>query len=110
MQGARMLGSYVEHLASCKNMSLSDLSSILGCNEAGVYAFMKGRAFASFPQIAALADRLGVTVEQLLSGDETSYNANVVHCMNDFQDTSKRELILDLIDDYIDVVDAVTEQ
>ncbi len=110
MQGARMLGSYVEHLANCKKMSHSDLGSILGCNEDAVYAFIKGRMFASFPQIAALADRLSVTVEQLLSGDETSYNANVVHCMNEFQDTSKREFILDLIDDYIDIVDAVTEQ
>lgn len=110
MQGARMLGNYVGHLANCRNMSLSDLGNILGCSEKDVYSFLKGRTYASFCQISALADSFGVTVEQLLSGDETFYNTDVVHCMNDFQDTSKRELILDLIDDYIDVVDAVTEQ
>ena len=28
--------------------------------------------------------------------------------MNDFQNTANREVILDLIDDYVDIVDAVT--
>lgn len=69
---------------------------------------LKGRAYASFPQVSALSKLLEVSIDQLLSGDKESYNTTVVHCMNDFQDTSKREEILDLIDDYVDIVDAVT--
>ena len=30
--------------------------------------------------------------------------------MNEFQDTKNREMILDLIDNYIDIVDAVSAQ
>lgn len=107
MHEARMLGNYVEHLAETKGLSISDLSKIIGCTENQTYAFVKGRAYASFAQMSSLASALGTTVEGLLSGDATRYNATVVHCMNDFQNINKREEILDLIDNYIDIVDAV---
>lgn len=107
MQEARMLGNYVKHLADNKGLSISDLSRVLGCSENRVYSFIKGRAFASFTQMSNLASLLDTTVDDLLSGDISTYNATVVHCMNDFRDVSKREEILDLIDNYIDIVDAV---
>ena len=107
MQQARMLGNYVEHLAVKKGMSLSDLSHVLGCTETQVYSFIKGRAVASFNQIHKLASALDISEEQLLTGDATSYNATVVHCMNEFDDSTNRERILDLIDQYIDIFDAV---
>ena len=107
MQQARMLGNYVEHLAGKKGMSLSDLSHILGCTEKQVYSFIKGRAVASFNQIHDLASALDISEEELLTGDATSYNESVVHCMNEFDDSKNREYILDLIDQYIDIFDAV---
>lgn len=107
MQEARMLGNYVEHLANTKGLSISDLSKVLGCSEERTYSFIKGRAFASFSQISSLANALDVSIDKLLTGDVDRYNATVVHCMNDFHDVSKREDILDLIDNYIDIVDAV---
>ena len=107
MQEARMLGNYIQHLAQEKDMSNSDLSRILGCTENRVYSFLKGRAFASFNQIQKLADALDISVDTLLTGDPKSYNASVVHCMNEFDDSSNREFILDLIDQYIDIYDAV---
>lgn len=110
MQEARMLGNYVEHLAKTKGLSISDLGRILGCSDERVYSFIKGRAFASFSQMDSLAKALDTTVERLLVGDAASYNATVVHCMNDFDDVSKREDILDLIDNYIDIADAVAAQ
>lgn len=110
MREARMLGNYVEHLAETQGLSISDLSKVIGCPEEQTYAFIKGRAFASFAQMSSLSKALGTTVEKLLSGDAYRYNATVVHCMNDFQDINKREEILDLIDNYIDIVDAVAAQ
>ena len=110
MQEARMLGNYVKHLADAKGLSTSDLGRILGCSETQVYSFIKGRLFASFSQMDSLAQALDTTVERLLVGDAVSYNATVVHCMNDFDDVSKREDILDLIDNYIDIADAVAAQ
>ncbi len=107
MKAARMLGNYVHHLAISKGLSISDLSKILDCNEHQVWALIKGRAYASFPQIKKLSEALETTVENLLQGNQELYNSSVVHCMNDFQNEENRELILDLIDGYIDVVDAV---
>ena len=107
MKEARMLGNYVEHLAASKQLSTSALGSILGCSEDRVQALIKGRAYASFAQISSLASALEVSVEELLRGDEQVYQATVVHCMNDFQDAENRETILDLIDHYVDVIDAV---
>ena len=95
MQNARMLGNYVAHLADKKGLSFSDLGEVLG-------------SYASFSQISALAKLLGAPVQDLLRGDAEQYNKTVVDCMNDFQDPANREKILDLIDDYIDVVDAVS--
>ena len=107
MQEARMLGNYVEHLANSKGLSVSDLSQILNFTENNVLAFLKGRTFASFSQLSNLADALETTIENLLGGDISQYNDTVVHCMNGFKDIEKREEILDLIDNYIDICNAV---
>ncbi len=110
MQSARMLGNYVECLMAKQNLTVADLSEILGCSVNQAYSFLKGRAYASFTQISTLAKALNTSVSDLLSGDEEHYNTSVVHCMNDFQDPANREVVLDLIDDYVDVLDAVATQ
>lgn len=109
MQKARMLGNYIEQLADEKNLSLSDLSATLNCQENQVKSLLKGRSFATFDQISLLSKQLGVTVSELLHGNEEHYNATVVHCMNQFQNVENRELILDIIDDYMDIYDAVNQ-
>ena len=110
MQEARMLGNYVKHLADAKGLTSSDLGQILGCSVERVCAFFKGRVFVSFSQLTNLAQALDITVEKLLNGDVDRYNATVVHCMNDFDDVSKREDVLDLIDNYVDIADAIAAQ
>lgn len=107
MQEARMLGSYVQYLAGQKNISVPELGKILSCSENQVLSFFRGRAFASFDRLSSLAEALGTTVDILLDGDETIYNESVVHCMNDFDNPDNREKILDLIDNYMDILDAV---
>ena len=109
MQSARMFGNYVSFLADQKHISDSDLGRTLGCTEHQVNLLLKGRAYASFDQISKLAVLLQTTVENLLAGNPTHYNATVVHCMNDFQNPANREAILDYIDDYVDVVNAVSK-
>ena len=110
MYEARMLGNYVMHLSESKGLSVSDLCRILDCDEHKVKALFKGRAFASFAQLSSLADALDASVECLLHGDDSVYNKTVVHCMNELQDKANRESILDLIDDYVDIVDLLSVQ
>ena len=107
MQKARMLGNYVYHLATQKGLSTHELGKMLGCQEHQVKSFLKGRSFATFDQMTVLARELGISVTDLLKGNEDYYNATVVHCMNQFQNNANREKILDIIDDYMDIVDAL---
>lgn len=107
MKQARMLGNYAQHLAEEKQLSISELSICLGCEDKHVESFFKGRAFLSFAQIASLAQKLNVPVEKLLDGNEEQYEATVVHCMHKFDNPEHREMILDIIDDYMDIVNAV---
>lgn len=110
MKSARMLGNYVEYLAEQKGLSASDLGQALGCDQNKVASFLKGRAYASFSQISNLAKILGASVADLIAGDVQHYNETVVDCMNGFDNPKNREMVLDLIDNYIDVIDAVSAQ
>ncbi len=107
MMEARILGNYVQHLAEREGLSIHDLSELLGCSEHQVNCFFKGRAFLSYPQILSLAQTFNTTVDMLLKGDKEEYDLTVVHCMNDFKDSNQREKILNIIDGYIDIVDAL---
>lgn len=107
MQRARMLGNYAQEAAKEKGLSIPAVSQILGCTEHQVLSFYKGRFFLSFPQISSLSDALGVSVEEMLRGNEEQYNKSVVDCMGEFDDIRNRENILDIIENYVDLLDSV---
>lgn len=109
MQQARMIGYRVQKYANAKQVSASELSTLIGCSENQMKSFYKGRAFVSFDQLSLMANHLAVDVSNFLSGSEDDYARSVVHCMNDFQDPTNRELILDIIDAYMDIVDSVSD-
>lgn len=110
MQGARMLGNYVNYLRKKNDIPCSELAELLECNEHQVHSFFKGRLHASYPQMLKIAQKLDTTVGKLLDGDEAVYKQTVVECMNDFDQDKHREEILDIIDNYIDLCDAVSEE
>jgi len=107
VQKARMLGSRIRQLAEQNEIPVSELSTLLGCSEGQVKSLFAGRSFASFQQITALANRFNVSISDILAGDVEQYNQTVAHCMNQFENTENREYILDIIDDYMDVLDAI---
>ena len=109
MQNARVLGNFIQKLAEENHLSVTDLSHLLSCVEHQVKSLLKGRSFASFEQISKLAEQFNVSVQQLLEGDLEHYNRTVAHCMNQFQKAEHREEILDILDDYLDIIDAVSE-
>ncbi len=108
MKEARMLGFRVGKYADESNVSTFELSEVANCSETQMRAFLKGRVFMSFDQLSAMAKRLGVAVSALLSGRENEYNLSVVHCMNEFEDSQNREKILDIIDEYMDLLDSIS--
>ena len=107
MQKARMVGNYIQHLAEEQNVSLKELSDLMGCTELQTKLIFKGRALVSFEQLQRLSIRFSVPVQTILNGDVRVYSKTVVHCMNDFENPANREIILDLIDEYMDLVNVV---
>lgn len=107
MKTARMLGSYAEELANKNGFTAKSLGELLGRTEHQVRMFFKGRAYLSFPQMKILAETFNVSVTDLLEGNKDSYKANFVNCRHEFDNDENREKILDIIDDYIDLFDAV---
>ncbi|MEE0992520.1 MAG: hypothetical protein UH542_06040 [Bacteroidales bacterium] len=98
-----MLGIYVRHLAKEKGIPNNELKNALDCSDVQLRSSFSGRALASFKQISCLADILGVTVKQLLAGDEDLYNSTVNQYTGNFSNPENREIIFDIIDNYLDV-------
>lgn len=107
MQDARMLGNYVDYLAQSKGLTTIDMAKIIGCSEIQVCHFLKGLACISFQKLEMLAEALEVRFSDILTGDYNRYRTSVVHMENEFDNDINREVILDMIYDYVDVLDAV---
>lgn len=107
MKSMRMIGSYVEELAKRNNITAAYLGSVLNCPELFIKRFFKGRAFLTFPRLGVVADMFNVPLSNLIEGDEESYRKNVVNCNQEFDNDDNREIILDIIDDYIDLYEVV---
>lgn len=107
MKQCRMIGSYAEELAKRNNITAAYLGEVLNCSELFIKRFFKGRTFFTFSKLTDLANILNVSVSDLLEGDEESYKANIVDCNQEFDNDDNKEMILDIIDDYMDLYEAV---
>ena len=95
MPNARMLGAYIRQKMEERNVSVSSVASLLGCQEVEAERFLCGRILATYPQMKQIAEYLGLSVHELLR------NTSQLE-----EDTPKKK-VLDIIWDYMDVRDAV---
>lgn len=65
MQELSKLNIYVAYLAAIRQISLLQLSEMLGCTEQQTNLFLRGDAQISHEQIMELAKVLGTTAEDL---------------------------------------------
>lgn len=103
----RILGNMVQKLADENKISSVELGKVIGCSNREIEQFFKGRLFLTFDQMSIVAKRLGVSLDTWMDGDPDHYCATVVDCMGEFSCEENREEILDIIDDYLDLRDAV---
>lgn len=88
-----------------RKISNSYICSLLNCSEPELNRFLEGRLFFSYKQIRVLAAALNLSVEELLNGGEEIYNKNYTRNYGSFRNNDNREQILDIIDNYIDIVE-----
>ena len=109
MSHTRELGFAVQQLASRDQKTEEVLRSALGLTPQELRKFYAGRLFLTGADLRKAAEVCGVAPRALLNADREEYDARVVHCMSEFRNRENREMILDLIDAYIDAREALRE-
>lgn len=107
MKQARMLGNMAQSCLKKAGISVSDASALLGCSELTLDLFFEGRALLSFEKLMLLADLLKIPFDVLMKGNDKLYCESIVHCMNQFDNEDNRELILNIIDGYLDIEESL---
>lgn len=108
MKQARMIGNTVRNKASNKGYTASELGASIDCSEDLIQLFFDGRALLSFDKLEQISNILDMPLEAIIEGNEDEYDMTIVHCMNQFSNSDNRELILDLIDGYLDVKESLS--
>lgn len=107
MQRARILGNNIRRKAEEQGITKREIADLLGCSEERVIALYSGRVYLSYMQLQSVAERLGTPVTELITGGETEYKADMDKSFGVFSDDSNRERVLDIIEDYLDIREAV---
>jgi transcriptional regulator with XRE-family HTH domain len=107
MKDARMIGFRIAEYINQKNVSHAELCQLLNCSETQLRLVLRGRILLSFSQLSLLAKRFDIDVSELLQGKEEEYERGVVRCEGTFSNSSNREVILDIIDEYLDIQDSI---
>ena len=109
MKKMRVLGKTIEKYAKEQQVSLEVLGNAIGGDINQVRLMMAGRLMVPYSVIERIASVLRVDVLDLVHGDEVYYKDTVVSCMEDFSKDDNREMILDIVYDCLDVIDAAQE-
>ena len=104
MSYARVIGFAIQQASTHHE---EKLCNVLGITPQELKKLYKGRLFVTGSDLEKIAEVCGVSVESLVEADPAAYDAQVVDCMSDFDNRENREMILDLIDAYIDAKEAL---
>lgn len=104
MSYAREIGFAIQEASINHKEKLCD---VLGITPQELKKLYRGRLFLTGSDLEKVAEVCGVSAESLVNADPAEYDAKAVDCMSDFDDREHREMILNLIDDYIDAKEAL---
>lgn len=104
MSYAREIGFAIQQASTHHEKELCD---VLGITTQELKKLYKGRLFLTGSDLEKIAEVCGVSADSFVEADPAEYDAQVVDCMSDFNNRENREMILDLIDAYIDAREAL---
>lgn len=107
---AREIGFSIRRLAEGNQETEQRLMDALGLTLFGLQKLYAGRVSLTEADLQKAADACGVELQGLSDVDREAYDKEVVHCMSPFQNRENREMILDLIFDYIDAREALMKK
>ena len=107
MASLRDIGYKIMSLVKDDDSLRSKLCSKLNFSSADFDRLLFGRLSITPIQLTTIADTLSVPVEELINYKNTDSYANAVHCMSAFSSQEHCNEVLDIIDSYIDIKEAV---
>ena len=109
MSYARELGYTIHQAIAGDAHRENEIRSALGLSEYEAQRLYSGRLFLNSADIRKVAGILNIPAMDLVNIDTSEYDKNVVHCMTPFKDRNNREMILNLINSYIDIKEALDD-
>ncbi len=100
----RRLGSNIEKASRSNYKQIEEFANDTNLSVRDVHRLFEGRLILSPLQLKVISEKVNTPLKELLdiSGEYT-----LVECMGRFKDEKNEDKILDLIDNYIDLVEAV---
>lgn len=108
MSYAREVGYVIRSEVASDPKRKSSLQEALGLSSFELDKLFAGRLSLTTSDLRVVASTLGVPLRALAMPDQNAYDKGAVHCMTEFSDRNNREKILDMIDAYIDIREAVS--
>lgn len=102
----RLLGYNIEAMAENNGVNINTIANACNLSANDIHRVFKGRLLLTPAQLCAIADTLHCDVNQLLikSNNFVSYGK----CLGEFKHPENEDKILNIIDDYIDLREAVS--
>lgn len=107
MEDIRSLGNKIRQIAIEHNISEKNLADCLKLTISDMNMGLAGRKYFSYPQLEKIAECFDVPVEILFNSKNEEKYAYSIDFMNKFTNNKNLEDVLDIIYDYLDVLDSV---
>lgn len=107
MNSSRVIGNNVNLELRANSMELLEFGNRIGFSLADVHRLVEGRLFIPPKQLEKIASVFGITKEQLIEDRGMVEYNSLIHNFRDFKNEENQELVLDLIDTYADLAEAL---
>ena len=107
MAYSRIVGQNIQLVLQQKGIRLEELAQQLGYSLIDLHRIIEGVLLIDGNEIKEFANILKVELSELLDQrDETEYRG-LLHCMGEYHDAKNKEKILDYMDMYIGIEEAM---
>ena len=107
MNSSRIIGNNVNLELKARSMELSEFGDKIGFSLADVHKLVEGRLFVPPIYLNKIAETLEITKEQLIEDRGMEEYNSLIHNVRGFKNAENQEIVLDLIDMYADLAEAL---
>lgn len=107
MNCSRIIGNNILLELQSQSKGLMDLAAQIGYSEQDIHKLTEGRLFVPPVQLDKIADALGIGREDLTKSRGREAYSSMIHNFRSFKCMENQDLVLDLIDMYADLEEAL---